>query len=45
MEDSTVWPASEMGVLCGMARDGGGHNDGCLVINGLQVNNIKGGGN
>ena len=44
VEDYTVWPASEMGVLCGMARDGGGHNDGCLVINGLQTNS-KGGGN
>ena len=40
VEDYTVWPASEMGVLCGMARDGG-----CLVINGLQTNSSKGGGN
>ena len=36
VEDSTVWPASEMGVLCGMDRDGG-----CLVINGLQIKTLR----
>ena len=36
VEDYTVWPASEMGVLCGMDRDGG-----CLVINGLQIKTLR----